>query len=461
MRLRSFIIETWGCQMNHHDSERLEDALRRAGLVRSAAAESADLVLLNTCSVREKPVQKILTRVGQLSRLEKPPAIAVCGCVAQQEAERLLTQSSAVRLVLGPRRVHELPRALARIEGGERPVMTGFSDPSPADPHTGFRQFLGRAMVTVTEGCSEFCTFCVVPYTRGKESSRPAEAILQEVGHLLEHGVPEIELLGQTINSYQCPVSGISFADLLDRIASLPGLRRLRFITSHPRYFDDQLIDVMARHQNLSRYLHLPFQAGSDKILRAMRRRYTRREYLDLITKIRERVPRVNLSTDVIVGFPGESDQDFLETLDILETIRFGQVYAFAFSPRPGTPAARYDDPVPETIQKERLHRLFELTDTITAELNQALVGTLQEVLIEGPSRRSDDQWQGRTADNRVVNFSKIGHGQPGSLVRVRISRASAHSLVGEQVTEGDSREGLPVLSETNRKSETLSPQAD
>ncbi len=452
MRLRSFIIETWGCQMNHHDSERLEDALRREGLVRAPAVDCADLVLLNTCSVREKPVQKILTRVGQLSRLETPPAIAVCGCVAQQEAERLLAQSPAVRLVLGPRRIHELASALESVKRGKRPVMTGFSNPSPPDPHTGFRHSLGRAMVTVTEGCSEFCTFCVVPYTRGKESSRPAEAILREVRHLLEQGVPEVELLGQTINSYRCPVTGADFPSLLDRVASLPGLCRLRFITSHPRYFDDHLIHVMTRHPNLSRYLHLPFQAGSDKILRSMRRRYTRREYLDLITRIREHVPGVNLSTDVIVGFPGESEEDFLQTLDILKKVRFGQVYAFAYSPRPGTPAARYDDPVPETIQKDRLHRLFELADTITAELNQAQVGTLQEVLIEGPSRRSEDHWQGRTADNRVVNFPKVGHEQPGNLVNVRISRASAHSLGGDQSDEIPSTVTLPVHSESNRQ---------
>ncbi len=453
MRLRTYFIETWGCQMNHHDSERMEDLLLRRGLEPADSAGEADLVLLNTCSVREKPVQKILTRIGQLARLERRPAVGVCGCVAQQEGERLLARSKTVRFVLSPGRLESLHLVLEAVERGERAALTGFEDAAPAHPYTGFRSTLIRAMVTVSEGCNEFCTFCVVPYTRGRELSRPAATILEEVRHLLDSGATEIELLGQTVNSYRCPETGIPFARLLDEVASLPGVLRLRFITSHPRYFDDELIEVMARHPHLSRYLHLPFQAGSNRVLEAMHRRYTREEYLDLIRRLREAIPEVNLSTDVIVGFPGESDGDFEQTLELLEEVRFGQVFAFAYSPRPRTPAARYEAQVPEPVKKERLQRLFQLTDAISQELHQALVGTVQEVLVDGPSRRSAEDWQGRTPDNRVVNFRALAGQRPGQVVPVRILRASAHSLYGETVqsisqpvSPGSAAPELPVL---------------
>jgi tRNA-2-methylthio-N6-dimethylallyladenosine synthase len=263
------------------------------------------------------------------------------------------------------------------------------------------------------------------------------------VHHLAGRGLREIELLGQTINAYRCPLGGGDFADLLDAVARVPGLERVRFITSHPSYFTDRLIDVLARHSKVSRYLHLPFQAGADEVLRRMHRRYTREEYLALVSAIRRAVPDVNLSTDVIVGFPGETEADFMQTLDLLETVRFGQVFAFAFSPRPNTPAARYRDQVPDAEKKIRLHRLFELTDRISVELNEALVGTTVPVLIDGDSRRDANDWQGRGEDNRVVNFPKTGHEGVGDTVGVRILRASAHSLGGEVE---DRQRRLPVV---------------
>ncbi len=434
MRLRSFFIETWGCPMNVHDSERLADHLLRAGLTEASSSSEADLILLNTCAVREKPAQKIRNRVDQLSGTGNRPAIAVCGCVAQQEGQAFLEQSDSVVLVLGPRRLDQLGALLPRIAAGERLVVTGFDEAPPEDPHLGFRATPYRGMVTVAEGCDEFCTFCVVPYTRGREASRPLETVLAEVRYLVMGGVSEILLLGQTIDSYRCPRTGTDFAGLLAAVAEFPDLMRLRFLTSHPRHFNDRVIDVLTRYPHLSRYIHLPFQAGSDRVLARMKRRYTRGEYLDLIARIRRAIPSANLSTDVIVGFPGETEDDFSQTLELLQYVRFGQVFAFAYSPRPRTPAARYEDQVPETVKSDRLRRLFELTDRIERELNESLVGTVQEVLIDGDSRRSARDWQGRGADNRVINFPKTGDDAPGDIVPVRITAAGAHSLYGERL---------------------------
>ena len=429
---RTYHIETWGCQMNHHDSERLVGFFRKAGFRPAEVSSGADVVVLNTCSVREKPVQKLLSRIGELASRSPRPKIGVCGCVAQQEGEELLARSPAVAFILGPGQVHRLGEALDAALSGRRLVLTGFDPEEEHNFTTIFRTSSTRGMVTVIEGCNEHCTFCVVPYTRGPEISRPMEDVLNEVRGLAAAGLKEIELLGQTINAYSCPETGAGFADLLEAVARIEGPARVRFITSHPRHFDDRLIEVLARYPHLSRYLHLPFQAGSDRILKKMHRRYTRREYLDLIGRIRAAVPEINLSTDVIVGFPGEDDGDFEDTLSLLEEVRFGQVFAFAYSPRPKTPAARYPDQVPAAVQKERLARLFALTDAISAELNEALVGRVLPVLIDGESRRSPDDWQGRSEDNRVVNFPKPLGTAVGHIVDVRITRATAHSLYGE-----------------------------
>jgi tRNA-2-methylthio-N6-dimethylallyladenosine synthase len=435
--LRRFFIETWGCQMNRHDSELIQGQLLASGLEPAATAEEADLVLLNTCSVRDKPVQKVLTRIGQLERLDPRPAIAICGCVAQQEGEGLLSRSRSVRLVMGPGQMGRLAGAVAGLRAGQRPVLTEPQRQAEAVYQTVLRTSPTRAMVTVIEGCNEHCTFCIVPYTRGHEVSRSLDAVLAEVHHMAGQGTLEVELLGQTINAYRCPDTGADFADLLDAVARVPGLARVRYVTSHPRHFSDRLIGVLARHENVSRYLHLPFQAGSDEVLRRMHRRYTREEYLELIGRIRAAVPGINLSTDVIVGFPGETEERFAETLDLLERIRFGQVYAFAFSPRPHTPAARYDGAVPEAVKKDRLHRLFELTDRISSELNHQLIGSRARVLIDGQSRRSSSEWQGRGEDNRVVNVPRQARVGIGDIVEVEIVGATAHSLRGRVLGVG------------------------
>jgi tRNA-2-methylthio-N6-dimethylallyladenosine synthase len=330
------------------------------------------------------------------------------------------------------------------VEQGGRPVLTGFDPEREHNFQTVFRKSSTKGMVTVIEGCNEFCTFCIVPYTRGREVSRTLESVLREVRLLASTGLKEVELLGQTINAYRCPDTGTSFAGMLAQVAAVEGLQRVRYITSHPRHFDRELIEVLASNPCVSKYLHLPFQAGSNRILKRMHRRYTREEYKDLVHSLREAVPDINLSTDVIAGFPGETEEDFQQTLDLLREIRFGQVFAFAFSPRPGTPAARYDGAVEGNVSKDRLHRLFEITDRISHELNQDLVGSTVPVLIDGDSRRDSQHWQGRGEDNRVVNLPKSGRETVGDIVHVRITKAGAHSLAGEMV-DGGLR--LPTLS--------------
>ncbi|MDX2436946.1 MAG: tRNA (N6-isopentenyl adenosine(37)-C2)-methylthiotransferase MiaB [Acidobacteriota bacterium] len=442
--MRTYFIETWGCQMNQHDSELIEGQLREDGMAAAAEAETADLVILNTCSVRERPVQKIVSRIGRLEKLNPAPVIGVCGCVAQQEGASLLKRSPAVGFVLGPGEIARVGEAARAVSQGNRPVLTGFDAERDHNFQTIFRKSSTRGMVTVVEGCNEFCTFCVVPYTRGRELSRPIADVLGEVRALAASGLKEVELLGQTINSYQCPETGADFAALLEAVAAIEPLQRVRYITSHPRHFNQRTIDVLAASPKVSRYLHLPFQSGSDEVLKRMHRRYTRGEFLELVERIRGAVPDINLSTDVIVGFPGETDEDFDQSLSVLNKVRFGQVFAFAYSPRPQTPAARYELQIGEEVKKGRLHRLFELTEGISRELNEQLVGHVIPVLIDGDSRRDPLHWQGRGEDNRVVNFPKTGREVVGDIVDVEIIRAGSHSLSGE-ASKGSLT--LPVLS--------------
>ncbi len=443
--MNTFTIETWGCQMNSHDSERLEGLLRGEGMAPVEEAAKADLILLNTCSVREKPVQKILSRIGELARLDHRPAIGVCGCVAQQEGESLLKRSKAVTFVLGPGQVGRVLEAVRAAKQGQRTLFTGFDPEEDYNFQTIFRKSSTRGMVTVMEGCEEYCTFCVVPYTRGREVSRPAEDIVREIEGLTAVGVQEIELLGQTINAYTCPITGTSFAQLLSMVSEIEGVKRLRYVTSQPRHFGPDLIQVLSEKQNVSRYLHLPFQSGSNSILKRMNRKYTCEDFLTLIDQIRSAVPNINLSTDVIVGFPGETEEDFMKSLEVLETVRFGQVFAFAFSPRPNTPAGKFPDQLAEKVKMDRLHRLFSLTDQISTSLNQALVGSVMSVLIDGFSRRTDQDWQGRGEDNRVVNFPATGREGVGDIVEVEIVRAGIHSLYG-RAKGGSTGPVLPVM---------------
>jgi len=432
--MKTFFIETWGCQMNQHDSELIEGQLRQHGMSPVDTAEAADLVVLNTCSVREKPVHKIISRIGFLAKHRPEAIIGVCGCVAEQEAGSLLDRSKTVGFVLGPGQTARIGEAVRAVEQGERPVLTGFDAEAEYNFQTIFRKSTTRGMVTVIEGCNEFCTFCIVPYTRGREVSRPLDAIVDEVRSIADDGIKEVELLGQTINAYRCPETGVGLADLLEAVAAVDGLLRVRFITSHPRHFGQDLIDVLAANRNVFRYLHLPIQSGSDEILKKMHRKYTCDEYLSLVERIRTAAPEINLSTDVIVGFPGEGEDDFDDTMKVLSQVRFGQVYAFGYSPRPKTPAAQYKPEISDEIKSARLQRLFKVSSQISLELNEELVGSVAQVLIDGESRLNPDHWQGRGEDNRVVNFPKCGREDVGDVVEVKIHRAGPHSLKGEIV---------------------------
>lgn len=446
--MERFYIETWGCQMNELDSQRMAGQLMQEGLLPTRAREEADLILLNSCSVREKAAQKAYSRLGEyrlLKRGRESLRIGFCGCVAQQEGEEALRRIPDLDFVLGTGRVGEIGSVLDRTRAGERVLAVGFPDERPYDFEAISRDTAHKGMVTIIEGCNKRCTFCVVPNTRGPERCRPMAAILREVEHLLGYGFLEIELLGQTVNHWRepGPPSGtgrdLDFADLLNAVAVLPGLRRLRFVTSYPRDFTRRMIDAVASHENISPYLHLPVQSGSNRVLRRMGRGYAVEEYLALVDRLRAARTGLALSTDLIVGFPGESEEDFRRTLELVEEVRFASVFAFKYSPRPNTAAIRLPaaDEVPRAVADDRLQRVFAAQSAIQRELNEELVGAEFDLLVTGWSRRPGHQ-SGRTDCHRIVHFpAPEAPAETGSLVRVRALRAFDHSLMGELLATG------------------------
>jgi len=452
-RPRRFFVETWGCQMNELDSQRLGGQLMRAGVLPTRDAAEADLILLNTCSVREKAVQKAYSRLGEYRQLkQKNPAlrIGLCGCVAQQEGEDALSRSRGLDFVLGPARVGELGSLLPRIAGGERLVATGFPETREYDIDAVSRDGSHKGMITIIEGCDKRCTFCIVPSTRGPERCRPLAEVVAEARHLVEYGFAEIELLGQTVNHWREPGGELDFADLLDAVANLPGLGRLRFVTSYPRDFTPRMVERLAMHPRISDYLHLPVQSGSDRVLRRMGRGYEIAGYQRLVESLRAARPTIAISTDLIVGFPGESEEDFEATLELVRRLRFSALFAFRYSPRPGTAAPRLGGAVPEPVADERLQRLLALQDGIQEELNAALVGREMEVLVTGQGR-GEGRLQGRTSCHRIVHFDDPSRRvATGAFQRVRIDRALPHSLLGSLPLESGSgrpeRRSLPVV---------------
>ncbi len=436
----TYRIETWGCQMNVHDSEKLAGALEAEGLVRAGAAIEADVVLLNTCSVRERAAEKFFSEVGRLRPLKRrrPDVIlGVCGCVAQEQGEALLDRAPHVDFVLGPRAapgaVGSLVRRLrAGDESARRTVDVEIRDDSIRFPFDRIRRdpaSPGKAYVTVVEGCNHRCSFCVVPRTRGPEICKPLPDVLAEVRALVARGILEVELLGQTVNAFR-DERGRRLGDLLRAVAEIDGLRRLRFTTSHPAQMTDSLIDAMAAARpKVCPYLHLPVQSGSSSVLRAMRRGYDREGYLGRVARLRERYPAIALGTDVVAGFPGEGEREFEETLTLLEEVGFDTVYAFAYSPRPGTEALALGDPVPGEEKLDRLARLQARQKALQAARNRVWVGRTLEVLVEGRSKKRAWEACGRTPQNRVVNFS--GAPRPGTIVAVEILGSSAYSLGG------------------------------
>lgn len=441
-RPRRFYVETWGCQMNELDSQRMTGLLMEQGILPTREPAEADLILLNSCSVREKAAQKAYSRLGEyrLLKREKPELlIGFCGCVAQQEGAAALKRVPDLDFVVGPARVGDLNKIVEeRRLGGEPVVATGF--PDARDRNYEFdvlaRDGGYKGMVTIIEGCDKKCTFCIVPSTRGPEQSRRMDDVLAEVRHLLDYGFVEIELLGQTVNHWKDPETGDDFAVLLDRVARMPGVERLRFVTSYPRDFTQEMVDQFARHENLSPYLHLPVQSGSDGVLKLMGRGYQVDLYDDLVERLRIARPDLALSTDIIVGFPGERSEDFEKTLDLIRRTRFSQVYAFKYSPRPGTAAPRLKVPEVERSEADRrLQELFAVQSEIQHELNQELEGRTYEILVTQWGKKPGTQ-TGRTPCHRLIHF-EYGE-QPrdlGSLAEVRVEKGLPHSLLGELVS--------------------------
>jgi tRNA-2-methylthio-N6-dimethylallyladenosine synthase len=435
-RPRRFFIETWGCQMNELDSQRMAGQLMQQGILPTREAAEADIILLNSCSVREKAEQKVYSRLGEYRLLKKDRGdllIGLCGCVAQQEGERALDRVPDLDFVLGPARVGELQDVVARRRAGERVVATGFPEERQYDIDAVSRHGEYKGMVTIIEGCNKSCTFCIVPQTRGPERSRPLADVLREVRHLLDYGFQEIELLGQTVNHWREPGGAWDFADLLDQAARLPGLQRLRFVTSYPRDFTPRMVEQVGAHANICPYLHLPVQSGSDSVLRRMGRGYTVDGYRDLVAQLRGARPDLALSTDLIVGFPGETGEDFERTLELVREVRFSVIYAFKYSPRPGTAAPRLDGVVEPAIASERLQRLFDLQEGIQREINEALVGKELEVIVTGWGKQPGTQ-TGRTACHRIVHFE--AGSEPvtlGSVTRVQVEKALSYSLTGRR----------------------------
>jgi len=431
--------QTYGCQINEQDSSRIAQVMRKEGYTPTDKAEEADLILLNTCSVRDKAEQKVYSALGRWRELKEAREgliIGVGGCVAQQEGEALLRRVPYLDLVFGTHNIHKLPEMVREIQTlGHRPVEVAFyRDPFYLEDLEGRPDVHGpKAYVTIMQGCNKVCSFCIVPHVRGREISRPAENVIQEVQALVNQGVKEVMLLGQNVNSYGRTTAGEpSFADLLHKIDAIEGLERIRFTTSHPQDLSPELIEAYAKLHKLCKHLHLPVQSGSDTVLQRMRRGYTLREYTDRIQRLRDKCPEVALSTDIIVGFPGETEEEFKETLEILREIEYDEIFAFTYSPRPQTVAAKiYTDDVPVETKKSRLVRVHNLQREITLRNNKQMVGKVYEILLEGESKLRREQIMGRTKFNKIVNV-RAPKSLLGKTVEVRITLASANSLVGE-----------------------------
>jgi len=431
-------IKTHGCQMNEYDSSRMADVLAASdGMELTDNVEEADVILVNTCSIREKAQEKVFSQLGRwraLKQAGKPVLIGVGGCVASQEGAAIVKRAPYVDLVFGPQTLHRLPELIqARRESGQPQVDISFPEIEKFDRLPEPRAEGPSAFVSIMEGCSKYCSFCVVPYTRGEEVSRPFEDVLVEVAQLAAQGVREVNLLGQNVNAYRGPYGEGEIADLgllIRAIAQIDGIGRIRFTTSHPLEFSDSLIDAYRDVPQLANYLHLPVQSGSDRVLSAMKRGYTALEFKQKIRKLRAVRPDISISSDFIVGFPGESDADFERTMKLIEDVGFDQSFSFIYSRRPGTPAADLADDTPASVKHTRLERLQAHINAHSATISQAMVGSVQRVLVEGPSRKDPNELTGKTENMRSVNFA--GHARLiGQFVDVAITEAMTNSLRG------------------------------
>ena len=445
---KKFYIKTFGCQMNEYDSDKMIDVLHSTqGYEKTLNVDEADLIVFNTCSVREKAQEKVFSDLGRVKHLKKKGVkIAVGGCVASQEGGAIIERAPFVDVVFGPQTLHRLPALLdERARTQRAQIDITFPEIEKFDHLPPARQEGASAFVSIMEGCSKYCSYCVVPYTRGEEFSRPLDDVLTEIARLSTQGVKEITLLGQNVNAYRAPMGSSSssssemadLAFLIELTAQLPGIERIRFTTSHPNEFTPRLIEAYAKEPKLVNHLHLPVQHGSDKILMAMKRGYTALEYKSTIKKLRAIRPDLSLSSDFIVGFPGETEGDFNKMMGLIEDLYFDASFSFIFSPRPGTPAANLHDDTPHDVKLKRLQALQALLDTHVKAIGEGMVGQHRHVLVEGPSKKDPKEFMARTECNRVVNFA-VGPRDPatlkGQMLEVKITQAYAHSLRAELI---------------------------
>lgn len=439
MTAKKLYIRTFGCQMNEYDSDKMADVLNAAeGFVPTDTPEDADVILFNTCSVREKAQEKVfsdLGRVKHLKALNPNLVIGVGGCVASQEGAAIIARAPYVDVVFGPQTLHRLPALIdARRRQGRSQVDISFPEIEKFDHLPPPRVEGASAFVSIMEGCSKYCSYCVVPYTRGEEISRPFEDVLVEVADLAAHGVKEVTLLGQNVNAYIGKMEdgqSADFALLLEYVAAIPGIERIRYTTSHPKEFTQRLIDAYAKIPQLVSHVHLPVQAGSDRVLAAMKRGYTVLEYKSIIRRLRAARPGIAIATDFIVGFPGETQDDFDKTMKLIEDVAFDASFSFIYSKRPGTPAADLEDDTPHEVKLARLQALQAAIEVHAATISQAMVGSVQKILVEGPARRGEGMMMGRTENNRIVNFVCPAR-LAGQMIEVTITEAFPHSLRAE-----------------------------
>ncbi|MGB6055602.1 MAG: tRNA (N6-isopentenyl adenosine(37)-C2)-methylthiotransferase MiaB [Burkholderiaceae bacterium] len=439
---KKLFIKTFGCQMNEYDSAKMADVLQAAdGMVQTDRPEDADVILINTCSIREKSQEKVFSDLGRLRELkrDKPDLmIGVGGCVASQEGAAIVSRAPYVDLVFGPQTLHRLPQLLEERRASGRPqVDISFPEIEKFDHLPPARVDGPTAFVSIMEGCSKYCSYCVVPYTRGEEVSRRFDDVLTEIAGLAEQGVKEVTLLGQNVNAYRGLMADGEVADfalLIEYVAEIPGIERIRFVTSHPKEFTQRLIDTYAKVPKLVDHLYLPAQHGSDKILAAMKRGYTALEYKSVIRRLRQVRPNIAVSSDFIVGFPGETEEDFAALMKLIDDIGYDSSFSFVFSPRPGTPAASLADDTPQEVKLRRLQHLQAVVHANAQKISQAMVGSIERILVEGPSKKNPAELQGRTENNRVVNFDGGAEGVAlvGRLIDVRITQANSYSLRGE-----------------------------
>ena len=459
---KKLLIKTWGCQMNEYDSSKMADLLNAAnGYELTEDPEEADVLLLNTCSIREKAQEKVFHQLGRWKTLKDKKdgvVIGVGGCVATQEGDHIRERAPFVDVIFGPQTLHRLPEMIKQSQTDEAPVMDiSFPEIEKFDRLPEPRAEGATAFVSIMEGCSKYCTYCVVPYTRGEEVSRPMDDVLFEIAQLAEQGVREVNLLGQNVNAYRGPMHDgdiCSFAELLRLVASIDGIDRIRFTTSHPLEFTDDIIAVYEDTPELVSFLHLPVQSGSDRVLTMMKRPHTAIEYKSISRKLRKARPEIQISSDFIVGFPGESDKDFQDTMKLIKDVDFDMSFSFIFSPRPGTPAADYPCDLPEQTKKDRLYELQQTVNSQAMRYSRQMLDTEQRVLVEGPSKKNLMELRARTENNRVVNFEG-GAELIGQFVDVKITDVFANSLRGELVRTEKDMDLRSVISPTQMMAKT------